>query len=154
MPCNSAHIYFDELKKSINIPLLNIVEETAKKIPDNHKRVTLFATSSTYQSKIYQEGIKKAGHEFIFKDKWQVKLNTLIQNIKVNKEHLENIRIWNDLIKSAAREGVENIIIACTDLNVIVEKVNLTINIVDSSKCLAAKVVGEYTKKDGGIANE
>jgi len=33
MPCNSAHIYFKELKESINVPLLNIVEETLKKLP-------------------------------------------------------------------------------------------------------------------------
>lgn len=28
MPCNSAHIYFKDLQDSINIPLLNIIEET------------------------------------------------------------------------------------------------------------------------------
>lgn len=42
MPCNSAHIYFKELKESINIPLLNIVEETVKRLPTISQNITLF----------------------------------------------------------------------------------------------------------------
>ena len=70
MPCNSAHIYFKELKESINIPILNIVEETVKKLPTISQKVTLFSTSSTFESTIYQNGIIHNGHEFIFKQSY------------------------------------------------------------------------------------
>lgn len=144
MPCNSAHIYFEELKESINIPLLNIVEETAKNLPTASQRVTLFSTSSTYESSIYQNGIIDRGHEFVFNEEWQVKLNNLIQNIKINKGNKKNIDIWNNLIKDAEKESVENIVIAYTDLNAVLEESPNSINIIDSSKCLAESVVRKY----------
>jgi aspartate racemase len=82
MPCNSAHIYFKNLKEAINVPLLNIVEETVGQLPSVSQKVTLFSTVSTFDSGIYQEGIIKSGHEFIFKNHWQPLLNSLIQSIK------------------------------------------------------------------------
>lgn len=148
MPCNSAHIYFEELKESINVPLLNIVEETVKKLPLVSQKVTLFSTSSTFESTIYQKGIINSSHEFIFKDEWQVKLNNLIQSIKIDKENSQNIDIWNGLIEDVKKESIENIVIACTDLNVVLEKAHPPINIIDSSKCLAESVVSKYLKLD------
>ncbi|NMM63764.1 amino acid racemase [Clostridium sp. P21] len=146
MPCNSAHIYFNELKESVNIPLLNIVEETVKKLPVDSHKVTLFSTSSTFGAEIYQKGIINAGHEFIFKNEWQIKLNNLIQSIKINKGDENNICIWKELIEEVKKESIENIVIACTDLNVVLEKVHPSINIIDSSKCLAQTVVSKYLK--------
>ncbi|KEJ01975.1 amino acid racemase [Clostridium botulinum] len=144
MPCNSTHVYFKKLKESINIPLLNIVEETAKKLPTISQKVTLFSTSSTFESTIYQNGIINGSHEFIFKDEWQLKLNNLIQNIKIDKDNIQNIDIWNELIEDVKKESIENIVIACTDLNVVLEKAHPQINIIDSSKCLAETVVSKY----------
>ncbi len=144
MPCNSAHIYFKELQESIHIPLLNIVTETVKQLPIVSQKVTLFSTSSTFESGIYQKGIIDGGHEFAFKEEWQVKLNNLIQKIKIDKKNIENIDIWNELIEDVKKEYIESIIIACTDLNVVLEKTHTPINIIDSSKCLAEAVVSKY----------
>lgn len=144
MPCNSAHIYFEELKESINVPLLNIVEETVKKLPIISQKVTLFSTSSTFESGIYQKGIVDRNNEFIFKDQWQAKLNNLIQNIKIHKENPWNIDVWNELMEEVQDEFIENIVIACTDLNAVLEKTDSSINIIDSSKCLAKSVVNKY----------
>ncbi|AGK96631.1 aspartate/glutamate racemase family protein [Clostridium pasteurianum] len=146
MPCNSAHVYFKELQESINVPLLNIVEETVKKLPIVSQKVTLFSTNSTFESNIYQKDIIKGSHGFIFKDEWQIKLNNLIQNIKMDKKNTQNIDIWNELIEDVKKESIENIVIACTDLNVVLEKTNPLINIIDSSKCLAESVVSKYLK--------
>lgn len=148
IPCNSAHIYFEELKESINVPLLNIVEETVKNLPVVSQKVTLFSTSSTFESTIYQKGIINSDHEFIFKDEWQAKLNNLIQNIKIDKENTQNIDIWNELIEDVKKESIENIVIACTDLNVVLGKSHPSINIIDSSKCLTKSVVSKYLELD------
>lgn len=144
MPCNFAHIYFEELEKSINIPLLNIVDETVKKLPKSSERITLFATSFTYEFGIYQKGIKKYGHEFVLKNEWQVALNNLIKNIKANKDDPQNIEVLRDLINEVHKEDIQNIIIGCTDLNPVLKKILPEVNIIDSSKCLAEAVVRKY----------
>lgn len=144
IPCNSAHVYFKELKESIHVPLLNIVDETIKHLPVNSQEVTIFSTSSTFQSEIYQKGVIRGGHKFIFKEQWQEEINMLIQKIKLDKENKENLDIWNDLIEDVKKEDIESIIIACTDLNVVLEKSHSKINIIDSSKCLAESVINNY----------
>ncbi len=144
MPCNSAHIYFKELKESININLLNIIDETVKKLPVASQKVTLFSTSSTFESQIYQKGILDSGNEFIFKDEWQLKINNLIQSIKKDKKNARNIGDLNELIEEVKREKIENIIVACTDLNVVLDNVDSQVNIIDSSECLAKSIVSRY----------
>lgn len=144
MPCNSAHIYIKELEEAIHVPLLNIVEETIKHLPRTSQKVTLFATKSTFEAGIYQEGIYEVGHEFCFKTEWQSKLNSLIQKIKLDKDNEENLFIWNELMEEVKGERIESIIIACTDLNVVLKKSNSNINVIDSSKCLASAFIGKY----------
>ncbi len=50
MPCNTAHLYFEELQHSLSIPILNIVDETLQIIPKNVKRVALLATEANCSS--------------------------------------------------------------------------------------------------------
>ncbi len=144
VPCNTAHIYYNELKASVQVPLLNIVEETLKNLPVVSQRVTLFSTSSTFESDIYQKGIQKAGHKFIFKQEWQSAINNLIQCIKTNKNDDQNKRLWENLINQVNQEFVDYIIIACTDLNVVANLLTVPVHFIDSSKCLASTVVKKY----------
>lgn len=144
IPCNSAHVYFEELKKSIGIPLLNIVDETIKHLPEVPQKVTLFSTSSTFDSEIYQKSIINSGHEFVFENNWQQKLNLLIQSIKNDKEDSKNIELWNELIEDAKSKAIKNIIVSCTDLNVVLKKTPNSLNIIDSSRCLAESVINKY----------
>ena len=68
MPCNTAHVYFTELRQAIDIPLLNIIEETAGNLPNGPHKSTLFATVSTFDSNLYQKAIRDKGHTFIFRE--------------------------------------------------------------------------------------
>lgn len=143
MPCNSAHIYFDEIKESIKIPLMNIVDETIKKIKDKNKKITIFSTEVTMKSEIYQKGIQKSQNDFYFKKEWQKNVNKIIQMVK-NNENKENIeKEWRKLIKEVKENKVEYIIIACTDLSMLKNDFKM-IKIIDSSKSLAESVIKKY----------
>ncbi|MEB9681905.1 amino-acid racemase [Bacillus thuringiensis serovar pingluonsis] len=137
MPCNTAHLYFEELQQSLSIPILNIVDETLKAIPETAKRVALLATEATVQSGIYQDGIVKRNIEYIHYEQWQESINQIISYIKggeIEKAH----ELWNTLVLQL-RDEVDTAIIACTDLNVVASE-----DFVDSSQCLAKAVVRMY----------
>ncbi|CUB11054.1 putative amino-acid racemase [Bacillus cereus] len=137
MPCNTAHVYFEELQQSLSIPILNIVDETLQTIPKNIKRVALLATEATVQAGIYQDGIAKRNIEYIHHEKWQESINQIISCIKGGE--IEKAReLWNTLVLQL-REEVDTAIIACTDLNVVVSE-----DFVDSAQCLAKAVVKMY----------
>ncbi|MEI4799740.1 amino acid racemase [Bacillus sp. FJAT-51639] len=142
MPCNTAHLYFDQLHSSISIPLLNIVDETIKEIPYHVKKLALLATDSTVQSGIYQEGFLKRGIQYIQKNSWQTAINQIIYKIKIGQLN-EASQSWNTLC-SELTETVDAVVIACTDLNVILETKQNHLYVVDSSTCLAKAIVNKY----------
>jgi aspartate racemase len=147
MPCNTAHLYFEKIKKSISIPLLNMIDVTIKEIPKNTKRVALLATPATVQSGIYQEAFLKLGFDYIHKDRWQTYVNQIITNIKAGQLN-DSIPLWNQLCSELA-ETVDAVIIACTDLSVISDQKWDHIFFVDSSTCLARAVVKKYLSISG-----
>ncbi|ALQ70317.1 aspartate/glutamate racemase family protein [Bacillus thuringiensis] len=139
MPCNTAHLYFEELQHSLSIPILNIVDETLQAIPKNAKRVALLATEATVQAGIYQDGIIKRNIEYIHHETWQEMINQIITCIKsgeIEKAH----ELWNALVLQL-KDEVDTAIIACTDLNVVASE-----DFVDSSQCLAKAVVRMYVE--------
>ncbi|PFB56556.1 amino-acid racemase [Bacillus anthracis] len=143
MPCNTAHLYFEELQDSLSIPILNIVDETLQAIPETAKRVALLATEATVQAGIYQDGIVKRNIEYIHHEKWQDMINQIITYIKSGKVE-EARELWNALVLQL-REEVDTAIIACTDLNVVASE-----DFVDSSQCLAKAVVWMYVENIRG----
>ncbi|MCU5688400.1 amino acid racemase [Bacillus cereus] len=143
MPCNTAHLYFEELQQSLSIPILNIVDETLKAIPETAKRVALLATEATVQSGIYQDGIAKRNIEYIHYEQWQESINKIITYIK-SGEVEEAHRLWEALVLQL-KDEVDTAIIACTDLNVVASE-----DFVDSAQCLAKAVVRMYVENIRG----
>lgn len=145
MPCNSAHIYFEDLKAAISVPLLNIIEETLTQVQPGN-RTTLFATKATFDACIYQDGIRKAGCEFNFDSDWQPIINQTITSIKNGDLATANSN-WRSLLAKVHGQGITTIISACTDLNVVAHLHESPTRFVDSGKALAKAVVREYLKK-------
>ena len=56
MPCNTAHYFISGIQQNVNIPILNMIEESAnyvKNIFPSFKKVGLFASKGTYKTKLY-----------------------------------------------------------------------------------------------------
>lgn len=144
MPCNIAHKYFDNFKKNIKVPLLNIVDTTIQKLNGNSKKVTLFATSATIEAKIYQKIIEKQVYHLVIKGKWQKEINHLIQGVKTGVSEKELTLITKKLSKYLKEEKVDTIIVACTDITQIVTKTMKGFHVIDSSEVLAEETVKQY----------
>lgn len=144
MPCNTAHLYYNDLQNSINIPLLNIVDATIDKLSNEFSHVTILATQSTFDSNLYQDAIEAAGFKFVFKKEWQTTINIIIKLIKMRNDTDLIQKKWQELISEIRNESIECIVIACTDLNVVADNFDYPIKIVDSSECLAQAVVKKY----------
>ncbi|MED7787875.1 amino acid racemase [Francisella sp. 19X1-34] len=146
MPCNTAHRYFDQLQAAIDTPLLNMIEVTLAKLSDNLGNITLFATQSTFESNVYQDGFKKVGVPFIFEIAWQDDVNELISAVKVGDDRLANTKV-DDLIKKVKEKGIQSIIIGCTDITTVVNSASSRNGIVaiDSAACLIDTIISNCT---------
>ena len=145
MPCNTAHLYFSELQHCIKVPLLNIVSATLDRIPKSAKKITILGTRPTLESQIYQKGLSHANFSCIMHPLWQKKIDEMILSIKTSANLEMAIRLWEDLSNSFREKGVDTLLLACTDLNVVLKAdAPHAFQIVDSSACLAETIVTKW----------
>ena len=133
IPCNTVHLFFKEMKEAVKIPILSIIEETAKKI--SLKKVGILATDTILKTKIYQDGLKKYGIEVV---EPKESLTDIIMSIKSGKD-LDKAK--QKLIKIVEQLETEGTIIGCTDIPVILKQEDTKIRLFDSSKILAESTI-------------
>ena len=148
MPCNSAHIYYSDLSASINIPLLNIISATLSNLTESGK-VTLLGTQITIDSGLYQKGFKQAELNFEFHKAWQKKTDRLIYLIKSGNIENEATKMWSSILEDMEDAQIQQAVLACTDINVVLPYVKTPITFVDSTESLAVATVKKYLEISG-----
>jgi len=64
IPCNTSHYFYDEFKNFANLRIINMIEETILEIKRRGiKKVAVFGTLGTLNSKVYDKYAKKNGIE-------------------------------------------------------------------------------------------
>lgn len=144
MPCNTAHRYFQTLRQCIKIPLLNMVEITINRIPKSAKNVTVLGTRPTLESEVYQKGLDQAHLNYVFNPTWQKKIDEMLLSIKTSSDHLVAIKLWKELYEELRMADVDVIVLACTDLNVVISPTHSPLKIIDSSSILAEAIVYQW----------
>ena len=149
MPCNSLHVFIEDIRKSVKIPVLSIVEETTKFLKSkNVSKVGIISTAITLNHKLYNNSLEKDRIEQLTPDEFQqVKIGQIIHNLVSNrhnnKDRVELINIINDF----ETKGVEHVILACTDLQLLIPT-HPNLKIYDTMKIFADATVGEILEKD------
>lgn len=149
MPCNTAHRFYREIVEEINIPFLNMIEETAKyikKTDPNIRKVGLLSTEGTIKARIYDEIFEKYNIEVIKpSDKNQKYITELIYNTKkdIRQENIEGVYKAIDELR---KNGVERLIAGCTEISVTIDMYSIKENIIDPMKIISIKAI-EYAGK-------
>jgi len=139
IPCNTVHIFIEDIRKSINVPVLSIIEETVSKIKkQNLKKVGLLATTSTIQNKLYQSPLEKDGVEVIIpKETDQQQISTIIPRILAGQKLEEDKENLLKIIKYIKINGTEAVVLACTDLPLLIKQEDSPLPILDTVDILA-----------------
>lgn len=144
MPCNSLHVFIEDIRKSVSIPVLSIVEETVKFLQKNNfHKVGIVSTSATIKNKLYENAFEQNGIGYeTSNDFQQAKMGKFILNLVTgqqnNKDREELIAIINDF----ENKNVDCVVLACTDLQLLIPK-HPTLKIFDTMKILADATVEE-----------
>ena len=141
MPCNSAHIYFEQLAAGIHVPLLNMIDVALGALPAASKTVALLATRPTVEARIYQDAIERAGKRLLAGEIWQARVDALILAIKSSSDRAAASVLWRDLVADLHAAGADTLLLACTDLNAVSATVDTPLALVDATRCLAEATV-------------
>ena len=119
IPCNTAHYWFNDLQKKVNIPIINMPKEvfkfTKRKCKKNSK-IGLLATEGTLKTGVYKK--------FFEKDYQLIKPSDKLQKSSVNKS-IKFVKMGD--VKAAAKSikpainflikmKCQKIILGCTEL--------------------------------------
>lgn len=147
IPCNSVHIFINEVRKSVKIPVLSIVEETSDFLKSKAvSEIGLLATKSTVDKNLYQLPLENNGIKITLPDiQDQGKIGMLINNLVVNRYDDKDRAELLKIIERLSNKGVKDVVLACTDLQLLTPTHD-HVNIYDSMAILADATVREILK--------
>ena len=148
MPCNSLHIFIENIRGVVKIPVLNITEETAKFLKERKiSKVGILATATTINQKLYKGVFKNENIEQFLPAVFdQAKIGKIINNVVLNKHDNKDKKELLKIIDKFDKNDVKDIILACTDLQLLKPK-HIKIKIYDTMKILADAAIREILKK-------
>ena len=149
---NTMHKMAEEVQKSINTPLLHIVDATAEKIKARGvRKVGLLGTRFTMEEDFYKGRLlKKHGIEVIIPEE---EGRRIIHDILYKELCLGEIKKlsrdkFKEIIESLVIEGAKGIILGCTEIPLLIDQENFEIPLFDTTTIHAKKAVeyalGEY----------
>tara|TARA_B100001057_G_scaffold293556_1_gene293660 strand:- start:999 stop:1745 length:747 start_codon:yes stop_codon:yes gene_type:complete len=119
IPCNTAHYWYEDLKKKIKLPIINMPKEVfihAKKKCKKNSSIGLLATEGTLNTGVYNKFFDKS-YKLVFP-------NNLLQKKSVNKAiklvKMGNVKAASKIIKPSIdylmKKRCKKIILGCTEL--------------------------------------
>lgn len=157
IPCNTAHYFFEDIKASVNIPVLNIIEETIRAAVKKGlekgkeiKKLGIMATEGTIASGTYDFYGGPLGVECIVPDgEHQERINRIIYDrikagCSVDPNEITEIA---DHLKG---RGCDMVVMGCTELSIAYKAFkigSMRDDIVDSLEVLAIRTIEMCGKK-------
>ncbi len=153
IPCNTAHYWYEDLKKVIRIPILNMPEIVYFNTSKNCKigsKIGLLATETTIKTGIYKKYFDKK-YDLISPEK-KLQINSVNKSIKLVKmgKTKEAEKAIKPAINHLLKKKCKKIILGCTELPIAIfayksfKKAKLSKIFMDPNLILAEASIKRY----------
>ncbi|NNG66005.1 aspartate/glutamate racemase family protein [Caldanaerobacter subterraneus] len=145
IPCNTAHYFLDYLKREVDVPIINMIEETARYVRNNYpyaECVGLLATSGTIKSNLYHKAFKKFGISVLAGDEKKT-MEAIYgeEGIKAGNLGEKPRRLLKEAAQELIRRGAQVIIAGCTEISLVLGEEDVSLPLVDPLTILAKVAV-------------
>lgn len=143
MPCNTAHFFYEQLVPFFNVPLLNMLTETAIQLHQkNIHKVGLLATDGTLASNVYHQVLTTQGIQLATPSaRGQASVMNLIYNgVKAANWGLD-LTTFHETLEELFHQGAELLLLGCTELPLAFEKFQIDKPIIDPTTVLAEAAI-------------
>lgn len=149
MPCNTAHLWFDDIQAQVGVPMLHIVDaaiEDAVGQTGGTVRIGLLSTDATLASGLYINRKPPSLNSFVVQ--WllptaQEMLTLVMPGIAAVKAG--DVVTGRSLLSEAARalnqRGADALVLGCTEIPIVLDDSNAPIPTVDATAALARRAV-------------
>jgi len=149
MPCNCAHYYVDEIQESVQIPIVNMIEETVNHVIDTFpeaRKVGLLASTATLASGLYHEPFARHDRIVLIPSlpDQQTKVMDAIYGpwgIKAGFRTKPRVLLF-EAAQSLIDGGADLIIAGCTEISLVMLRKRSSFPVVDPMDVVARVAVG------------
>lgn len=142
IPCNTSHYFYDQIQEELEIPVINMIAETAKVcLKEGYQKIGVLATSGTCQTHTYDKELKRYGLEAVYPDTEGQKLVMEIIYDQVKAGKPVNAQILQPTLKKMRNQGVQGFILGCTELPLAIKDGDFGYRFFDSLDILAKRAV-------------
>jgi len=134
--CNTVHIFYDAMQNAVNIPILNIVDETVDEtVRKGYMSVGLLSSESTNKTGLYKNKLEEHGIKvFSVSDEQQEMLNKIILHVMAGEQGSSDVVVATKIINDLISQGAEAIILGCTELPLAINQTNVSIPLFNSNE--------------------
>jgi aspartate racemase len=145
--CNSVQFLLEQIRKSVSISVVGIAQANAEYIHQKGlKKIGILATKTTIGRNVYDEDFEKFGISLVRpNDKDQKIVTEVIMTQLARKITPKDKSALISVIGNLKKEGAEAILLACTDLPLVIQKTDIGIPLIDCNEI--------YAKKSGKLAS-
>lgn len=153
IPCNTAHLWYDEMAAAVGIPILHIVDAVVADLRRQgvtEGRVGIMATETTLKLRLYQRQLEAQGYDCLVLDA-ESHARFCAAPIALVKENRfdEALAPVVDGVAALKSQGAKAVVLACTELPLAIPwvlRADLGIVVSDSIDALALAAIDWYEK--------
>ena len=147
IPCNTAHHYHAEVAAAVDVPVLNLVEMTARDaggLCPVLTRVGLLASSALMRIRLYEPWFERLGVGVLYPEPGvQGELMELIRAVKAGRHTPGQVAACDRAAEDLQARGAQCLVVACTELSVVAARLRTDLPVCDAVDVLARAVIRE-----------
>lgn len=141
---NTVHKVADEVQRSINIPLLHIVDATAEKIKKQGlQKIGLLGTKFTMEEDFYKGKLTKYGLEVIIPEEKerQVVHDIIYKELVIGEIKEKSKAVFFEIIGQLKTRGAQGVILGCTEIPLLIKQEDVDLPLFDTTAIHARSAV-------------
>lgn len=138
--CNTAHSFYDHFSRAVNVPILNILEETVSAIDNKYRRIGVMATDGANLNEVYKKALLKQGFEPIIpdgaiQDQIMGMITSIKKGVEVDKQYFDRVKDW------FVDNDCEQVILGCTELSILNSSFDLDSYFIDPVEIISRAII-------------
>ena len=142
IPCNTSHYFYPYIQENLDVPVINMLEETAKECKKlGFASVGVLATTGTKNTGIYEQALRAQGLQTIYPDEagQEVLMSIIYDYVKAGKPVTGEI--FKEQLEDMESKGAQAFVLGCTELPIVFSDGDMGRKFIDSLDILAKKTV-------------
>jgi len=144
---NTPHLYADELRRAVQLPMINIVVETAKVLKQQgFKKAGLLGTKYIMEMEFYRKELEEYGIEVLIPGRQETQdyiQHTLKEELGKGVISAETKVTYITIIRELIECGAECVILGCTEIPMLITPDDIAIPLFDTT-LIHSQAIVEY----------